>query len=178
MSRSLPSPAPSSLPSPAPSSLPSMSAAATNVPFYSPRVGSRPGIHWCSFPCKSLARVRDSSGQGGMGNLAVQPGLPLSLGPQLERRTALPPKGLRSGPAPCPAAPLLPTTPSPAEAPGTSGGIRQGRMNANMRSDPRLLPEPFPEEGGASHQDVAGSFCMGYAVGGRVCLSLRCTTEA
>lgn len=94
-----------SLPSPAPSSLPSMSAATTNLHFYSPHVGSRPGIHWCSFPCKSLACVRDSSGQGGMGNLAVQPGLPLSLGPQLERRTALPPKGLRSDPARRPAAP-------------------------------------------------------------------------
>lgn len=27
-------------------------------------------------------------------------------------------------------------------------------MNINMRSDPRLLPEPFPEKEGASHQDA------------------------
>lgn len=34
-----------------------------------------------------------------------------------------------------------------------------------MRSDPLLLPEPFPEEGGASHQEAAGLFCQGNGVG-------------
>lgn len=46
-----------------------------------------------------------------------------------------------------PQAHLLPAPHSLAEAPGTSGGTRQGWVNANMRSDPRLLPVTFPEEG-------------------------------
>lgn len=53
-------------------------------------------------------------------------------------------------------------------------------MDADMRSDPQLLPEPFLEEEGASHQDAAGPFCQRNGTGQGVTepLFLRWATEA